>query len=92
MLQFWNMFNAKAFASNKSALASLWKCSGFIGVGLLIIVGQIVIVTFGGEMFNVTPLAVKDWWLIILYTMPVLIIGEFGRLIIRLYKQIKNLK
>lgn len=84
MLQFWNMFNAKAFATGTSAFASLRKSTGFIGVGLLIIVGQILIVTFGGEMFNVTPLSIDDWWQLILTTSVVLVIGEVIRLINRL--------
>ena len=84
MLQFWNMFNAKAFATGTSAFASLRKSTGFIGVGLLIIVGQILIVTFGGEMFNVTPLSIDDWWQLILTTSVVLVVGEVIRLINRL--------
>ncbi|MBQ8565696.1 MAG: calcium-translocating P-type ATPase, PMCA-type [Bacteroidaceae bacterium] len=84
MLQFWNMFNAKAFATGTSAFASLRKSSGFIGVGLLIIVGQILIVTFGGEMFSVTPLSIDDWWQLILTTSVVLVVGEVIRLINRL--------
>ena len=84
MLQFWNMFNAKAFATGKSAFASINKSNGFIGVGALIIVGQILIVTFGGEMFSVTRLSFDDWWQLILSTSVVLIVGEIIRLINRL--------
>lgn len=81
LIQFWNMFNAKAFATGKSAFASICKSSGFIGVGLIIVIGQIVIVSFGGEMFSVTPLSVSDWWQILLTTSIVLIIGEAFRAI-----------
>lgn len=84
MLQFWNMFNAKAFATGKSAFASIQKSFGFIGVGLLIIVGQVLIVTFGGEMFSVTPLSLDDWWQLILCTSIVLAIGELLRFINKL--------
>ena len=79
MLQFWNMFNAKAFATGTSACAAIGKCTGFIGVGLLIVVGQILIVTFGGEMFSVTPLSIDDWWQLILSTSVVFIAGEIFR-------------
>ena len=79
MLQFWNMFNAKAFATGTSACAAIGKCTGFIGVGLLIVVGQILIVTFGGEMFSVTPLSIDDWWQLILSTSIVFIAGEIFR-------------
>lgn len=85
MLQFWNMFNAKAFATGKSAFASINKCNGFVGVGLLIIVGQILIVSFGGRMFSVTPLTFNDWWQLILATSVVLAVGEVIRFINRLH-------
>lgn len=90
LIQFWNMFNAKAFATGKSAFASLLKSPGFIGVGLLIVVGQLIIVTFGGEMFSVTPLSATDWWQIILATSVVLWVGEILRAIIRLFKKCKR--
>jgi Ca2+-transporting ATPase len=84
MLQFWNMFNAKAFADNKSAFANLKDSKTFLLVCLLIVVGQYLIVTFGGEMFNVVPLSWRDWGMIIASTSVVLWIGEAIRLVKRL--------
>lgn len=86
MLQFWNMFNAKAFMEGRSAFANLKECKSFLFVAILIIIGQYLIVTFGGEMFNVTPLTWKDWGIIIGSTSLVLWIGEIARLIDRLRK------
>lgn len=86
MLQFWNMFNAKAFMEGRSAFANLKECKSFLFVALLIIIGQYLIVTFGGEMFSVTPLTWKDWGIIIGSTSLVLWIGEIARLIDRLRK------
>ena len=86
MLQFWNMFNAKAFMEGRSAFANLKGCKSFLFVALLIIIGQYLIVTFGGEMFSVTPLTWKDWGIIIGSTSLVLWIGEIARLIDRLRK------
>ena len=83
MLQFWNMFNAKAFMEDRSAFANLKGCKSFLMVALLIIIGQYLIVTFGGEMFSVVPLSWKDWGTIIGSTSLVLWIGEIGRLIER---------
>jgi Ca2+-transporting ATPase len=80
MLQFWNMFNAKAFMSGKSAFASLGQSKVFLLIALVIIVGQWLIVTAGREMFSVTPLYTTDWIIIILGTSPVLWIGEIRRL------------
>ncbi len=78
-LQFWNMFNARAFESHGSAF-NLKGCSEFDFIALVILVGQILIVTFGGEMFNVTPLKIVDWVIIIAVTSLVLWVGELFRL------------
>lgn len=88
MLQFWNMFNAKAFMEKKSAFADLKGSRTFIFVALCILIGQYLIVTFGGEMFNVEPLSWKDWGIIIGTTSGVLWIGEVGRLISNLKERV----
>ena len=80
MLQFWNMFNAKAFMTGKSTFASIGQCKGFLMIALVIIAGQWLIVTTGREMFNVTPLHPTDWAIIIGCTSVVLWIGEIGRI------------
>ena len=81
MLQFWNMFNAKAFMTGASAFKGLFKSSSFLFVALIIIAGQYLIVTFGGAMFNVTPLSLNSWLTIIASTSTVLWIAEIIRLI-----------
>ena len=83
MLQFWNMFNAKAFMTGTTAFKGLKKSKSFLSVALLILLGQYIIVTFGGEMFNVTPLSFDSWFEIIVMTSPVLWIGELIRLFTR---------
>lgn len=83
MLQFWNMFNAKAYRTGRSAFAEIEKSQGFIMIAAAIIIGQVVITTFGGAMFSVTPLLLTDWCLIIAATSLVLWIGELLRLIKR---------
>jgi Ca2+-transporting ATPase len=80
MLQFWNMFNAKAFMSGKSAFAALGQCKGFLAIAVVILFGQWLIVTIGGEMFNVVPLQWGDWGIILGATSLVLWIGELARL------------
>lgn len=79
MMQFWNMFNAKAYATGRSAL-HFSGCKGLVLIALFILVGQWVIVTFGGNMFNVTPLSLTDWLIIIGGTSLVLWVGEVYRL------------
>ena len=82
MLQFWNMFNARAFATGRSAL-HLKDCKGFLLIAAFIFVGQLLIVNFGGEFFNVEPLPLTTWLLIIVGTSLVLWGGELARLIRR---------
>ncbi|MEG1587427.1 MAG: cation-translocating P-type ATPase, partial [Bacteroidales bacterium] len=80
MLQFWNLFNAKVFGSTHSAFYQMRESmSGFGLVLLLILIGQILIVSFGGTMFQVTPLRWTDWVWAILFTSPVLWLGEIYR-------------
>ena len=80
LLQFWNMFNARAFATGHSAFHNLRQCRGFSLIAVVILVGQIIIVTIGGQMFNVTPLPPADWLVIIAVTSLVLWGGELKRL------------
>lgn len=86
MLQFWNMFNAKAYGDKKSAFSNLNDSKVFLFVSLLILVGQYLIVTFGGQMFSVVPLRWEDWGIIIAGTSIVLWIGEIVRFFTRLKK------
>ena len=78
-LQFWNMFNARAFETGRSAF-HFKGASGFVVIALAILIGQIAIVSIGGEFFNVTPLRISDWLIIIGSTSLVLWIGEIIRL------------
>lgn len=81
MLQFWNMFNAKAYGTRKSTFRDFRSVlKGFGVIAILIVVGQILIVQFGGVMFNVVPISVVDWFLIISSTSVVLWIGELFRI------------
>ncbi len=83
MLQLWNMFNAKAFHTGGSAFRNLKESKGFLSIALVIVIGQILIVTLGGQMFSVVPIKPEDWLWIIIGTSPVLIIGEICRLFTR---------
>ena len=83
-LQFWNMFNAKAFGNVQSAFSRLNTCKGFLWVTLIILAGQILIVSVGSSLFSVTPLKPMDWVYIFAATSIVLWIGEIYRLIRRL--------
>jgi Ca2+-transporting ATPase len=99
-LQFWNIFNAKAFATARSAFAALISpplatrskspvtgAPAFLAVAILILLGQVLIVSIGGEMFNVVPLAPSDWLLLLLATSPILLLPELYRLLCPNMKQ-----
>ncbi len=79
MIQFWNLFNAKALMSHHTAFRHFLKDKGMILVLVLVLVGQWIIVTFGGEMFRTTPLSLHEWLLIIGSTSIVLWVGEIWR-------------
>ena len=79
MIQFWNLFNAKALMSHHTTFRHFLKDKGMILVLVLVLVGQWIIVTFGGEMFRTTPLSLHEWLLIIGSTSVVLWAGELWR-------------
>lgn len=79
MIQFWNLFNAKALMSHHTAFRHFLKDKGMMLVLVLVLVGQWIIVTFGGEMFRTTPLSLHEWLLIIGSTSVVLWAGELWR-------------
>ena len=79
MIQFWNLFNAKALMSHHTAFRHFLKDKGMILVLVLVLVGQWIIVTFGGEMFRTTPLSLHEWLLLIGSTSVVLWAGELWR-------------
>ena len=83
MLQWWNLFNARGLASNHSAFHNLKGSSVFLFVLISVLVGQWLIVTYGGKMFRTVPLSLTQWLWIIVGTSPVLIIGELYRWIVR---------
>lgn len=99
MFQFWNLFNAKYYRTDRSLLMDIIDLfrnplkvresfsAGFIWISLVIVVGQILIVTFAGRMFNVSPLYAQDWLWIMIITSPVLIIADLVRTIVNLVKK-----
>lgn len=86
MLQFWNIFNARAYATHRSAF-HLKSCGEFVMITAVIFFGQILIVNIGDEFFNVVPLRLEDWFIIIGGTSLVLWIGEIGRAVGRMLKK-----
>ncbi len=91
MLQFWNLFNAKYFRTGRSLIQDVIGLfinpakvkesysAGFLWIVLAILIGQVLIVTYAGAMFNVSPLSLSDWGWILLLTSPVLIVSDIIR-------------
>ena len=90
MIQFWNLFNAKSLGSNRTAFRHFLKDKGMILVLALVLVGQWLIVTFGGEMFRTVPLSLTEWLVIIGVTSIILWVGEIWRAFKRLLAKRKN--
>lgn len=102
MLQFWNLFNAKYFRTGRSLIQDAVELftnpkavketysAGFLWIVLAILVGQILIVTYGGTMFNVAPLSLADWGWILLITSPVLLVADIVRFVWNVVKRKKD--
>ena len=93
MLQFWNLFNAKYFNTRRSLIQDIIDLfgnrekvkesfsSGFLLIAAVIVLGQVLIVTFAGQLFSVERLSFADWGLIMLLTSPVLIVADVARFV-----------
>ena len=86
MIQWWNLFNARTLHSNHSAFHHFFWGKGFVLVLVLILLGQVAIVEWGGSMFRTEHLSLMDWVRIILFTMPVMLLGELHQV----YKRIRK--
>ena len=80
MIQLWNLFNAKTFGCKDSAFSHLKQSKGLLLVFLIVLIGQWLIVSFGGKMFRTEPLSLTEWGVIIALTSLVLWVEELKRL------------
>ena len=87
MLQFWNLFNARVFGTTDSAFKGISKSYGMEFIVLAILVGQFLIVQFGGPVFRTEPLDGMTWLAIIASSSLVLWVGEIVRLVRRLMQK-----
>ena len=79
LLQFWNLFNARSLGSTRSAFAGIFENRAFIAIAAAILLGQMLIVQFGGSIFRTEPLTLQDWIVILVSTSAVLWLGEGWR-------------
>lgn len=104
MLQFWNLFNAKYYRTKRSLIQDIIDLfrnpkevkdsysMGFIWIAMVILVGQILIVTYAGTLFNVSRLRLEDWGWILFFTSPVLIVADIFRFVGNIINKGDNLK
>ena len=78
-MQFWNMFNAKGFETRHSVFKDWHGCREFFLILLVIAVGQVLIVEFGGAVFRTVPLSWGEWAAVIGSTSLIAIGGEVVR-------------
>jgi P-type Ca2+ transporter type 2C len=79
LFQVWNLINCRSLTPSESGLWGVWRNPSFIAILLAIVIGQIAIVSFGGRVFAVEPLALWDWLVIGLATSSVLLFTEVAR-------------
>lgn len=82
MTHFFYLFNARAYATHRSAL-HFRGCKGLLTVALIIFVGQVAMVELPGiqQFFNVTSLKPLDWLIIITASSLVLWVREGWRVL-----------
>ncbi len=90
MLQFWNLFNASVFGTRHSIFKDASHALGMLSVAIIILLGQIVIVNFGGKVFRTEPLSFMEWVYIVSGTSVVLWFGEIWRGVKRLGQKKKT--
>lgn len=86
LLQWWNLFNARVFGQERSIFNGLLENPAFAGIALVILVGQFLIVQFGGEMFRTEPLSLQTWGIILGCTSLVAIGRELFYQVSKLFK------
>lgn len=86
LLQWWNLFNARVFGQRRSIFDGLLKNPAFVGVTLVILVGQFLIVQYGGAMFRTEPLPMETWGLILIGTSVVTVIRELYYQLSKIFK------
>ncbi len=82
--QIWNQINCRSLDPYESGLHRLWDNPQFLMIASLTLIGQILIVQFGGPIFSVEPLRLTDWLAIAAATASVLAFGELARRVRRL--------
>ncbi len=79
LFQVWNEINCRSLSPEVSGFHRLFRNPIFLSIVGLIVIGQIVIVSVGGRIFQVEPLGIVSWLLIAAATASVLVFAEVTR-------------
>jgi P-type Ca2+ transporter type 2C len=77
--QVWNQINCRSLRPDLSGLYRLGQNRIFLAVAATVAVGQVLIITFGGNVFKVEPLSLAAWSGIIAFTATSLVFAEIIR-------------
>jgi len=77
--QLWNQLNCRSLSPQEPGWHRLFENPQFLAIASLTVVGQVLIVTIGGKVFNVEPLGLVDWLVIAAATSSVLVFAEIAR-------------
>jgi Ca2+-transporting ATPase len=77
--QVWNEINCRSLVPEVSGFEGLFRNPVFLGIVGITVVVQVLIVTFGGPVFQVQALGPLTWLVIIAFTASVLIFAEVTR-------------
>jgi Ca2+-transporting ATPase len=77
--QVWNQINARSLTPDMSGFDRIFQNPTFLAIAGTVAVGQVLIVTFGGNVFKVEALGLVDWLCVIAFTSTVLIFAEVAR-------------
>ncbi len=76
LFQVWNLFNTRSVRTDASGFRDPLSNRPLLLIALLIVALQALIVTVGGDLFQVQPLALVDWLWITVGTVSVVIFAE----------------
>ena len=76
IINWWNLFNIRVFGKNRSIFHNIKNSKNFVYGSIAILIGTILIVQFGGQVFNTRPLDLMEWLTILAVTSPIVIIRE----------------
>ena len=76
VINWWNLFNIRVFGKNRSVFHELKKSKNFVIGSIVILIGTILIVQLGGQVFNTRPLNLTEWCIILAVTSPIVLVRE----------------